>query len=80
MRDANGSYGLEMDSRPGTNLSFFHSVHNGTGAYEACIEWVSGVKGPRRGANHSPPSRNEVQNGDLYLNSPYAIMARFLTN
>jgi len=40
------------------------------------IQWITGVKRPRREANHSPHSSAEVKNAWGYTSTPqYAFMA-----
>lgn len=85
MKDTNGSYRLGdqvFGTRfPARGIFICFSVsRTALGPTKLHIEWVSWLKRPRCEANHSSPSSNEIKNGELYLNSPYVIMARFLTN
>jgi hypothetical protein len=56
-------------------FSIRHRVWTGCGAFQPPIQWVpgvliSGVKRPRREADHSPSSGAEVKNAWSYISAP----------
>jgi hypothetical protein len=76
-------YGLDdrgSISGKGRGFSLFNSVHTGSGAHTASYPMGTGgslpwVKRPRRESDHSSSSNSEVNNGKLYLHSPYFFVA-----